>query len=227
MKKILAFILAVMCVASLAACNFSGKGNYEIGNTDRANYFYNTYNKYIDQFGEAEYKDGKLFGVAVVRLIDFTGDGVYELYMAYADGTEDYVNRQMVVGFDYGSAILIGDTPNGKTTGDEINYKHLTTKTSADAEYPSIWLYKDSIDRGYIAVGEDLSKSAEYITFVQTRGDEKIYAFRTEFTEVDGNEPKGEFEKINVVGLTEDEAKAVFKENDKVVKSIKAQTKLS
>lgn len=226
MKKILAFVLCVLCVFSLAACNGS-KRNYDIGNTDRANYFYNTYNKYVDQYGEAEFKDGKLTGVAVARLIDFTGDGVYELYMAYADGTEDYVNRQMVVGFDFGSAVLIGDTPYGKTTGDEINYKYLTTKTSADAETPSIWLYKDSVSRGYIAIGDDLSKTAEYITFVQTRGDEKIYAFRPEFTEVGGNEPKGEFEKINVVGLSEDEANAIFKENEKVVKSIKAQTKLS
>ncbi len=227
MKKILAFILAVMCVLSLAACNGTGKGTYDIGNTDRANYFYNTYNNYVDQYGEAEFKDGKLTGVAVTRLIDFTGDGVYELYMAYADGTEDYVNRQMVVGFDFGAAILIGDTPNGKTTGDEMNYKYLETKETADKEGYSIWLYKDSVNRGYIAVGEDLSKSADYITYIQTRGDEKIYAFRTEFTEIDGNEPKGEFEKIDVVGLTEDDVNAIFAENEKVVKSIKAQTKLS
>ncbi len=225
MKKILAFILAVMCVASLAACNVTGSATYDIGNTDRANYFYNTYNKYVEQYGEAKLENGALTGVAVVRLLDFTGDGVYELYMAYADGTEDYVNRQMVVGFDFGSAILIGDTPRGKTTGDEITYKEITTKTSADAQSPSIWFYKDSVNRAYIAVGEDLSKSADYITYVQTRGDEKIYAFRTEFTELDGNEPQGEFEKIDLTGLTEDDAKVIFAENDKVVKSIKAQTK--
>lgn len=223
MKKILAFVLAVMCVVSLAACTPSGGISYEIGNDDRADYFYKTYNNYVDMYGEAKLEDGKLTGVAVVRLIDFTGDGVYELYMAYADGTEDYVNKQIVVGFDYGAAILIGPTPKGMTTGDEIVYADLTTKTSADAEAPSVWIYKDDVGRGYIVVGEDLSRSADYITFVQTRGDEKIYSFQVEFTELDGNEPKGTFEKIDLVGLTENDVKSIFEENEKVVESINAQ----
>ncbi|MBQ8001506.1 MAG: hypothetical protein IJ298_09995 [Ruminococcus sp.] len=223
MKKILAFVLAVVCVLSLAACNLSGAITYDIGNTDRANYFYKTYNRYVDMYGEAELKDGYLTGVAVVRLLDFTGDGVYELYMAYADGTKDYVNRQMVVGFDYGSAVLIGDTPNGMTTGDEVIYADITSKSFADAETPSIWLYKDNIDRAYIAVGEDLSKSADYITYVQTRGDEKIYSFQVDFTELDGNEPGGTFEKINLSDLTQEDAKLIFEENEKVVSSIKGQ----
>ncbi len=225
MKKILCFILAVVCVLSLAACDLSGAAAYDIGNTDRANYFYKTYNKYVDMYGEAELKDGYLTGVAVVRLLDFTGDGEYELYMAYADGTEDYVNRQMVVGFDFGSAVLIGDTPAGMTTGDEINYKEITSKASADAQTPSIWIYKDTVNRAYIAIGDDMSKSADYISYVQTRGNEKIYSFQVEFTEEGGNEPQGTMEKIDLSDLTEEDAKLVFTENEKVVKSINAQAK--
>ncbi len=223
MKKILAFVLAVICVLSLAACDMSGAISYDIGNTDRANYFYNTYNEYVDKYGEAKLENGYLKGVAVVRLLDFTGDGVYELYMAYADGTEDYVNRQMVVGFDYGSAVLIGEAPYGMTTGDEVTYADITSKASSDAQTPSIWLYKDNLDRAYIAVGEDLSKSADYITYIQTRNNEKVYSFQPEFTELDGNEPGGEIEKINLSNLTEEDAKSVFAENEKVVNSIKGQ----
>lgn len=223
MKKILAFILAVVCVMSLAACDMSGAVSYDIGNADRANYFYDTYNKYVDMYGEAKLENGYLTGVAVVRLLDFTGDGQYELYMAYADGTKDYVNRQMVVGFDYGSAVLIGDTPNGMTTKDEAVYAEITSKASADAQTPSIWLYKDTVNHAYIAIGEDMSKSADYITYIQTRNNEKIYAFQPEFTELDGNEPEGETEKINLSNLTEDDTKSIFAENEKVVNSIKGQ----
>lgn len=209
MKRIVAILMALVCVLSFAACNVPGAIVYDLGNVDRANYFEKTYNNYVDQYGKAEFKDGMLTGVAVVRLLDFTGDGVYELYIAYADGTTSYVNKQVVVGFDYGSATLLDE--------------EITSKSSADAETPAIWFYKDSVNRAYIVTGEDLSASADYNTYVQTRDGEKIYSFQKEFTELDGNELDGDYEKIEVSGLTQEDADLVFEENTKVVDSIKGQ----
>lgn len=224
MKKILAFVLAMMCVLSLVACDMSGSIAYDLGNADRAKCFENTYNNLVEKYGEAKFENGKLTGVAVVRLVDFTGDGIYELYLAYADGTQDYVNKQMVVGFDLGSATLIGK--DGRhSSQDETPYENITSKASADAQAPSVWLFKDTAGRGYIVTGDDLSKSADYITYITTRGNEDVYSFQVDFTEIDGNEPQGEFEKINFVDITEDDAKAVMDENKKVIDSISGQVK--
>ncbi|MGN0452517.1 MAG: hypothetical protein ACI4GZ_01820 [Ruminococcus sp.] len=214
MKRILAAVLAIVCLASLAACNMSGAIVYDIGNNDRANYFCKTYNEFLDKYGEAELKDdatyGKvLSGVAVVRLMDVTGDGVYELYIAYADGTKPYVNKQYIVGFEYGSAILLDE--------------EITSKASASDSTPSVWLYKDSTGRSYVVFGEDMSKSADYYTFIQKKNGEDYYKFDKEFTELNGSEPAGDTEKISVAGIDEDTADRIFKENSRVVDSINGQ----
>lgn len=224
MKKFLAFILAMMCVLSLVACDMSGSIAYDLGSADRAKCFNNTYNNLVEKYGKAKFENGKLTGVAVVRLMDFTGDGVYEFYVAYADGTQDYVNKQMVIGFDMGSATLIGRDGRHENQ-EETPYETITSKASSDASAPCIWLFKDTADRGYIVTGDDLSKSADYITYITTRGNEGVYSFQVDFTEIDGNEPQGEFEKINLVDITEDDAKAVMDENKKVIDSISGQLK--
>lgn len=224
MKKLFAFLLAMLCVLSLVACDMSGAITYDLENADRARCFNNTYKSLVEKYGEAKFENGKLTGVAVTRLIDFTGDGIYEFYVAYADGTKDYVNKQMVVGFDLGSATLIGKDGRNASQ-DETPYENITSKASADAQTPCVWLFKDAANRGYIVTGDDLSKSADYITYISTRGNEKVYSFQVDFTEIDGSEPQGEFEKINLVGITESEAKAVLAENEKVMDSIRAQDK--
>lgn len=224
MKKILAFILMVMCVLSLVACDMSGSISYDLGGADRAKCFSNTYNSLVEKYGEAKFENGKLTGVAAVRLIDFTGDGIYEFYAAYADGTQDYVNKQMVVGFDMGSATLIGK--DGRSASqDETPYENIISKESADAKAPSVWLFKDAANRGYIVTGEDLSKSADYVTYITTRGNEDVYSFQVDFTEIDGTEPQGEFEKLSFVDITEADAKKIMDENKKVLDSINGQVK--
>lgn len=219
MKKILAIVLVIMCVAGLAACKGAG-AVYDIGNTDRANYYQNTYNEYVEMYGEAKLADdatyGKvLTGVAVVRLLDFTGDGIYELFIAYADGTVPYVNKQVIVGFDRGAATLIGEETE---FSDDIT----STEASGD-EAPCLWLYTSSYDRSYVVTGENMATCAEYNTFVQIRNGEKVYKFMTEFTQKDGATLDGTYEKIDFINLTQEDADLVFEENDKVVKSIKSQ----
>lgn len=216
MKKIFAMLLAVMCVVSLAACDMSGAIVYDLGNVDRANYFQTYYDNLVDQYGKAKVESDDTYGnvltgVAVARLLDFTGDGIYELYVAYADGTTPYVNRQMVVGFEYGSATLLDE--------------EITSKATADDKAPTICLYTDDSNRAYIVKGEDMSASADYTTYVQTRGEEKIYAFETEFTEQDGTELAGTYERISLADFTDEDSKLVFDENDKVTDSIKGQAK--
>lgn len=220
MKKFIAMLLVIMCVISLAACDLSGAITYDLGNADRANYYNRIYTEMVDKYGEAEMTaddtyGNVLTGVAVVRLIDFTGEGIYELYIAYADGTVPYVNKQLVVGFENGPATLIDEQTE---FSDEI-----TSKATADAAAPSLWLYKDNYGRAYIVTGEDLSKEAVYNTFIQTRGEEKVYSFDKEFSEVDGNELAGSYEKINLTGLTKEDADMVFEENEKVINSISGQ----
>lgn len=206
MKRFFALVMALILVVSLMACTPKGAIVYNIGNVDRAGYFQKTVNNLVDEYGEAKLEGDILTGVAVVRLLDFSGDGVYELYVAYADGTKDYVNKQLVVGFDMGAATLLDE--------------EITSKATADDATPSICIFKDTTGRAYLVVGEDRATSAEYITYIQTRGEEKVYAFDTEFTEVDGATSEGTYETIKLSGLTKEDSKYIFEENEKVTDSI-------
>lgn len=215
MKKVIALLMAVLCVLSLAACGRTSGDFYDIGNADRATYFYNHYKKLVNEYGEAALDGDKLTGVAVLKLIDFTGDGGYELYVAYADGTKDYVNRHQIIGFDRGPAIILDE--------------EITSKASAGDATPQIWLYTDNSFKGFVAFGDSMNDVAEYYTYITKRGEEKIYKFQKEFTiggasadEVDFN---GTLEKILLTGLTEEDADAIFEENECVIDSMKGQSK--
>ncbi len=206
MKRIFALIMALIMVVSLMACAPKGTIVYNIGNVDRANYFKKTIADMVDEYGEAKLENGTLKGVAVLRLLDFSGDGIYELYIAYADGTKDYVNKQLVVGFDMGSATLLDND--------------ITSKAKADDATPSICIYKDETGRAFLVEGEDRATSADYVTYIQTRGDVKVYAFDKEFTETDGKTATGSYETITLSGTSKDDAKYIFEENDRVTDSI-------
>ena len=70
-------------------------------------------NNLISQYGEgvvrtASFSDDIfMFGVGMVRLIDFDGDGTYELYCAYAKDEGFWVDSQVVYGYDNGLITLL------------------------------------------------------------------------------------------------------------------------
>ena len=70
-------------------------------------------NRLIDQYGKGaigpnDYYYGEhMTGVGVVRLIDFDGNGVYELYCAYQDHDRPWVNKQIIYGYDNGLIVLL------------------------------------------------------------------------------------------------------------------------
>lgn len=216
MKKVIALLMAVMFVFSLAACSKTSGEYYDIANADRATYFYNYYQRLVEKYGEPSFDGDKLQGVAVLKLIDFTGDGGYELYVAYADGTKDYVNRHQVIGFDRGPATILDE--------------EITSKANAGDAVPQIWLYTDIVNRGFVGYGDSMNESADYHTYITKRGEEKIYAFHKEFTiggasadEVDFDETY--LEKIQVAGITEEDADLILEETQCVIDSMKSQSK--
>lgn len=232
MKKLSALLLAIICVFAIAGCRkvenesvpydlsqsgVSSKGEKLI-TYDRARAFNSEYQRLVEKYGTADFDGDKLKGVAVVRLIDFLGNGNYTMYVAYADGTTPYVNKQEVFGFDNGMSKLL-------ELNDSSVAIDITSKASADAEAPSIWLYTDVSGRGYIVTGEDMSKSADYNTFVGLKNGEKVYSFCCEFTKTDNETLGGTYEKINLAGITEEDAENIFSENQKVVDSMEAQSK--
>jgi len=70
-------------------------------------------NRLIDQYGEGaiELDDNghseHMTGVGIVRLIDFDGNGVYELYCAYQNHDYPWVNKQIIYGYDNGLIVLL------------------------------------------------------------------------------------------------------------------------
>lgn len=212
MKKVIALLMAVMFVFSLAACGKTADA-YDIGNADRADYFYSRYKELVNQYGEASFDGDKLQGVAVLKLIDFTGDGGYELYVAYADGTKDYVNRHKIFGFDRGPAIILDE--------------EITSKANSADATPQIWIYTDENFKGFMVFGDSMNDVAEYHTYVTKRGEEEIYKFQREFTiggaSGDEVEANGTTEKILLSGLTEEDADAIFEENESIISCMKNQ----
>ncbi|MBR3971570.1 MAG: hypothetical protein IKJ83_01605, partial [Ruminococcus sp.] len=85
--------------------------------------------------------------------------------------------------------------------------------------------YTDAAGRGYIVTGEDMSVSADYNTFVGLKNGERVYSFCCEFTKTNNETLGGTYEKINLAGLTEEDAENIFAENQKVVDSMEAQSK--
>lgn len=207
MKKFLSVALIIACVLSLVACSRSNKESYNLGNADRARIFYNTYNDYVEKYGEGKDVQGSLCGTAVVRLMDFTGDGVLEMLIAYSSEKDGKVDRVMVCGFDMGFA--------------EILNEEITSKATADAETNTLWLYTDSSGLSYIIKGEDLSASRSYLTYQQADAEGKpLYAFAEAF-DTDGTDLSGTYEKIDLTGNSD--SKAVFEKNENVVDALESQ----
>ena len=226
MKKFLAVLFVLLMVLSLGACkkvaeeaevayDLSSKGQSNgktVVSYDRARIFYDEYNRLVDKYGKADLDGDTLKGVAVVRLLDFTGTGKYELYVAYADGTESYVNKQMIVGFDNGVGYLLDkDTSSVKAD--------IVSKATADAETPSIWLYTGTSGRGYVVTGDNMNAEPVYNTYVRESKGEKVYTFQPE----DIGAANGKTEKINLTGLTEEDFSAITEENQRVIESLRVQ----
>lgn len=208
MKKLIALILVVLCVVPFAACNASDtSGNsYDLGNADRARVFYETYEKFVEKYGEGKVVDGKLCGTAAVRLFDFTNDGSLEMLIAYSSQKDSVVDSIMVCGFDLGFAELYREKINAKTTAD-----------SADGV---VCIYTDG-NINYIVSGEDLSESRSYATYKKTDNDgNKYYCFMEAF-KGNGDDLSGTYEKIEIAGHTD--AKEIFDANTKVLDALKSQ----
>lgn len=246
MKKLFAVLFILVMVFSLAACKKvenAPKTEYDVQDLgsndkkldgadaeyvvaitayDRAKFFYSEYDKLVKEYGEAKLQDGNLKGVAVVRLLDFMGKGNLNMYIAYADGTQPYVNKQKVYGFDNGGSVIIGDSyikKEGSSVGEDI-----TSKATAGGD-TAVWLYTDVNQRGYIVTGDDMENSPVFNTFFQMYNGQKAYTFKEETKDVSG----GTFEKIKLTGLTDEEFESINGVTESVVESLKvtAQNKPS
>ncbi|MBQ8795951.1 MAG: hypothetical protein IJZ54_05970 [Clostridia bacterium] len=204
MKRIVALLLTVFCVIGLCACNSGANKRYDLGNSDRAMAFYDTYQSYVEKYGEAQALENALCGAAVVRLLDFTGDSQYEMLIAYSSEKGKEVDRVMVCGFDMGLADLLDE---------EI--------TSKDSGVASLWIYTDSSGLSYLVKGDELSKNRTYLTYQQADKEGKpLYQFAEAFS-TEGTDLGGTYEKINLTGNTDTEA--VFETNEAVITSLKNQ----
>lgn len=207
MKKFISLMLILLCALSFAACSGKAQESYSLGNADRARVFYNTYNSYVGKYGEGKDAEGSLTGAAIVRLMDFTGDGNPEMLIAYSSEKDGKVDSVMVCGFDMGYAELLNEK--------------ITSKSSASAEGNCLWLYTDSSGLSYIVMGEDLSLSRSYTCYQQAGADGKaLYKFAEAFT-ADGMDLSGTYEKIELSGNSD--TNKVFKTNKNVVAALESQ----
>ena len=208
MKKFIALLLIILCVVPFAACNGAEGSDttYDLANADRARVFYETYEKFVEKYGEGKVVDGKLCGAAVVRLFDFTDDGSLEMLIGYSSQKDSAVDSIMICGFDLGFAELYREKINAKTT--------------ADSKDGVICIYTDG-NINYIVSGEDLSESRSYATYKKTDNDgNKYYRFMEAF-KGNGEDLSGTYEKIEIAGHTD--AKENFDANTKVLDALKSQ----
>jgi len=186
------------------------KEGSEITASDRARNFLTIYNELVEEYGVAKLDDNIIKGVAIVRLLDFTGSGNLCLYVAYADGSKPYVNKQMVCAFDNGIAYLL--EKDNSSVGVDI-----TSKESADDKTPSVWLYKDNNNKGYIVTGNEMSKAPTYNTYFGS----DIFAFQ-----VDSNvSSDGTYEKFDLTDVSEDDFDELVEKNEKIIESLKSVIK--
>ena len=225
MKKLLSVLFILVFVFSLTACKSvknSGTNNavtdpdlvkIDVNGDvtyDIPEYYYNKYKELVGKYGKADFKDGKLQGVAVVRLLNFVGTDSVQLYVAYADGTTDYVNKQMVVGFNNGPAYLLDNEKTSVSTD-------ITSKATADATTPSIWLYNDVEGKGYIVTGDDMSNEPVYNGYITVSRGENYYTFQPVSGVLDG-----EIEKIDLAGLDEEAFNAINAKNREVISRLES-----
>jgi len=80
----------------------------------------------ITRYGEGKileggfYGDDCLSGVGIVRLIDFDGDGDYELYCAYSNGETPLINKQVIYGYD-GRLVTIMEERDVSNPGTDVS----------------------------------------------------------------------------------------------------------
>lgn len=208
MKKFIALLLIILCVVPFAACNGAeGSGTtYDLANADRARVFYETYEKFVEKYGEGKVVDGKLCGAAVVRLFDFTDDGSLEMLIGYSSQKDSVVDSIMICGFDLGFA--------------ELYREKINAKTKADSKDGVICIYTDG-NINYIVSGEDLSESRSYATYKKTDNDGNKYYRFVEAFKGNGEDLSGTYEKIEIAGHTD--AKEIFDTNTKVLDALKSQ----
>ncbi len=223
MKKLIAVIMLVLMVVSLAACSSSSSNTPDaIGNKDRAEKFDSNVNEVEDKSGKGILVNDPtlgnvLTGTAVVRVLEFSGDDKPEMYVAYSDGTKPYANKQQIYGFDNGPYEFFNEKKNN------LELAEITSKSSADAKAPCIWLYTDESGRSYLVMGEDLSKEAHYYTYVTTSPDgTEVYDLVEKFTGLNGKVYEGTYEKIELAGITQEQADAIFAKNEEALKLIEA-----
>lgn len=225
MKKILAFVLATLFVLSLTACSKKAatqtttetENNVAVTDKHGAVVFSSSVDELTNLFGEGKAEktdtsENKLTGLAVVRFFEFTGDNKPELVTVYNDKDNADVYWMEVTGFDAGSANL--------KFWDDSTKIQIASKSSADAAAPCVWFFTDDTGYSYIVAGEDLSKSADYYGYVQMRDGEKVYKFDKAFTETNGNLREGTYEKIEFVGMSDEDVKKNFEKNQQAIEAI-------
>ncbi|MBQ7386023.1 MAG: hypothetical protein IJW04_05910 [Ruminococcus sp.] len=205
MKKFLALALVLVLALSVTACSKHTR-SYDIGNADRARVFFEKYNSMVEKYGEGKSVDGTLYGAAVVRLYDFTGDGYPEMLLAYSSEKDKQVDSVMVCGFDMGYA--------------EIYNEKITSKESKDAKSETLWAYTDAGNLSYLVIGEDLSAERSYQTFIKADIEGKAsYAFAEAFS-TDGKDLNGTYEIFDIMGA---DFKAIDAENQNVLNALETQ----
>ncbi|MBR3988440.1 MAG: hypothetical protein IKK10_03955 [Clostridia bacterium] len=203
MKKFAALILVLMLALSLVAC--SKDTVYDLGNPDRARVFYNTYNKYVENYGQGKVADGKLCGTAAVRLYDFTGDSYPEMLIVYSSEKDKAADSVVIFGFDMGLA--------------EIYNEKITSKATASGG-ETLWVYTGDNNLSYIVAGEDLSASRSYLTYQKADAEGKpLYGFAEVF-KTDGTDSEGTYEKFDVMC---ENFKDIESENKNVLNALETQ----
>ena len=130
------------------------------------------------------------------------------MYVAYADGTKDYVNKQAIFSFNNGYSELIDREGTSITT--DIK--------STDGGTPSVWFFKGENGKTYLVTGDDMSKNVTFHEYVKTSGGKDIYAFQKTSVKTDGS-----YVKINLTGLSDGDAEKIIdvtKENVAIMKEL-------
>ncbi len=219
--------MALFAIVSLAACSSKSSSTPSaIGNKDRAEKYDQHITNIVETSGEAVLKSDPnlgnvLSGMAVIRVCEFSGDEKPEMYVAYSDGTKPYANRQQIYGFDNGPYEFFKAPASDDEPG-KIDFSEITSKSSANAKAPCIWIYTDNSGRAYLVVGEDLSKEAHYYTWVTKNSDgTEVYDFVEQFSAMlDGKERPGTYEKIELAGVTKEQAQEIFEKNEEALELI-------
>ncbi len=227
MKRILSFVLVLMFAVSITACSKKGTAaptaetnGASVADKETAEVFSSSIDEIVAYAGEGkaeknEASQNKLTGLAVIRIIDFTGDNKPELVTVYSDEFDSEIYWMEISGFDYATASL--------KFSDDSTKLMITSKSSEEASGPCIWFYTDERGDNYFVVGDDLSKSADFYRYVQMDGGEKCYKFMKDFTVEGGNFPEGTYDKIEFVGMSDEDVEKNFEKNQQAIDAINSK----